>query len=275
MPPTEPNAGLAPSAVAGPKLSVIVPVYNERYLVAELLRHLLAAPLPSVGEREVIVVDDGSTDGSAEIVRRLAETADCVRLIEQPENRGKGAAVRAGIATSTGDLVVFQDADLEYDPRDLELLARRFAEAGAQVVYGTRFRTPGRRIVSYRHELGNRLITVLTNLLTGLRLTDVETCYKMFRGPLLRGIPLCSDDFAIEVEITVKLARRRIPILEVPVRYQGRTHGEGKKITWRDGVWALAALARFRLGDGAPRAGGGGQEKRPAPKGRPESPEAS
>ena len=138
------------------------------------------------------------------------------------------------------------------------------------MVYGTRFRNPDRRVVSYRHELGNRLITALTNLLTGLRLSDVETCYKMFRRPLLREIPLRSDDFAVEVEITVKLARGRIPILEVPISYRGRTHGEGKKITWLDGVWALAALVRFRLGDGAPRLGGSGQEKRPVPRDRPE-----
>ena len=231
-------------------LSLVVPVYNERYLVAELLRRLVEAPLPSVRQREIIVVDDGSTDGSAEIVRELAATVDCLRLIEQPENRGKGAAVRTGIDAATGDLIVFQDADLEYDPRDLELLVRPFLEDGADVVYGSRFQYSGRRrVLYYRHQLGNRLITTLSNLLTDLNLTDVETCYKMFRAELLKSIPIRSNDFAMEVELTAKIAKRNFRIFEVPISYSGRTYQEGKKITWRDGFKALFNILRYWLID--------------------------
>jgi glycosyltransferase involved in cell wall biosynthesis len=233
-----------------PKLSVIVPVYNERTLVSELLRRLAAAPIPSVGEIEILVVDDGSTDGSAEVVRRHAATTPGLRVLEQPQNRGKGAALRVGIAAATGDLIVFQDADLEYDPRDLESLVRPFAADGADAVYGSRFQRRGAaRVTSYHHEAANRLITAFSNLFTGLRLSDVETCYKMFRAPLLKSIPLRSDDFAMEVEITAKVARRRVRIVEVPISYRGRTYREGKKITWRDGIRALVAIVRFRFGD--------------------------
>ncbi len=247
---TESQAAAPPPAESKPKLSIIVPVYNERYLVAELLRRLVAAPIPSVGEREIIVVDDASTDGSVEILRGLAETIAGLRLIEQPVNRGKGAAIRAGIDAASGDLIVFQDADLEYDPRDLELLVRPLVEDGADVVYGSRFHGSGRRrVLYYRHQLGNRLITILSNLLTDLNLTDVETCYKMFRAPLLQSIPLRSNDFAMEVEITAKIAKRNFRIFEVPISYSGRTYQEGKKITWRDGFKALTTIVRYWLID--------------------------
>ena len=239
-----------PSAAPLPRLSVIVPVYNERYLVGELLRRLAAAPLSSASEVEILVVDDGSTDGSREIVRGLAESIPGLRLIEHAENRGKGAAVRTGIAAAAGDLIVFQDADLEYDPRDLELLLQPFLEDGADVVYGSRFHFGGRRrVLYYRHQLGNRLITTLSNLFTDLNLTDVETCYKMFRAPLLQSIPLRSNDFAMEVEITAKVAKRHFRVFEVPISYAGRTYQEGKKITWRDGLKALVAIFRFWLID--------------------------
>ena len=234
-------------ATAPPKLSVIVPVHNERRLVAELLRQLAAAPMPSIGRREVIVVDDGSTDGSAEIVRRLAGGDGGMRLIERPDNRGKGAALRAGIAAAGGDLIVFQDADLEYDPRDLETLARALGETGADAVYGSRFGRPRGRRFPGVHELGNRLITAWSNLFTGLGLSDVETCYKMLRAPLVKAMTLRSNDFAIEVEVTARLARRGARVVEVPIGYRGRSRHEGKKITWRDGVRALIAVVRFRF----------------------------
>ena len=268
---TAPRATVADGGptVARPRLSVIVPLYNERRLVAPMLRRLAATPLPSAATREILVVDDGSTDGSDEIVRRLEPEVPELRLIRQPVNRGKGAAVRRGIAAAGGDLIVIQDADLEYDPADLETLLHRFAESGAEVVYGSRFSSPTGGSNGLGHRLGNGLITAWSNLFTGFRLTDVETCYKMFRAPLLKSIPLVSDDFAFEVEITARLARRGVRIQEVSIGYAGRGHDEGKKITWRDGLKALAAIVRFRFTDAAAPAGGG-QEKRPAPKGRPE-----
>ena len=247
---SESDSRTASAASGPPRLSVIVPVYNERHLVAEALRRVAAAPLPSVGEVEIIVVDDGSDDGSVEIVRGLADEVTGLRLIELPENRGKGAAIRAGVAAATGDLIVFQDSDLEYDPRDLERLLEPFSEDAADVVYGSRFHYGGRRrALYYRHELGNRLITFLSNLFTDLSLTDVETGYKMFSAPLLKSIPLRCDDFAVEVEITAKVAKRGCRIFEVPISYSGRTYQEGKKIDWRDGFKALVAIVRFWLVD--------------------------
>ncbi len=235
----------------GVRLSVVVPVYNERFLVGELLRRLLDLSLEGIAEIEVVVVDDGSTDGSAEIVEQLAAgKTDRMRFIRKPRNEGKGSAIRTGIAEASGDLIVIQDADLEYDPRDLGRLVRPFFEDGADVVYGSRFAaSERRRVLYYRHALGNRLITFLSNLFTDLNLTDVETCYKMFRAPLLKSIPLRSNDFAIEIELTAKVAKRNCAVYEVPISYRGRTYREGKKIGWRDGVKALLAILRFWLVD--------------------------
>ena len=246
---SETDAGRA--APAGrPTLTAIVPVYNERYLVRRLIERLLAADLPSVRELEVVAVDDGSTDGSREILRELAAAHDNLRLLLHETNQGKGAALRTGIAAATGDLAVIQDADLEYDPRDLELLVRPFIEDGADVVYGSRFQTRSRRRVLYfRHQLANGLITLLSNLFTDLNFSDVETCYKMFRTELLKSLPLRSNGFAIEVELTAKIAKRRFAAFEVPISYLGRTYQEGKKITWRDGVRALGAILKYWLVD--------------------------
>ncbi len=232
-------------------LSVIVPVYNERYLVAAALDRLMHADVAGVSRVELIVVDDGSTDGTAEVLERLsAEHHDAFRLLRQPTNQGKGAALRRGISEATGDLIVFHDADLEYDPNDLGRLVAPFWEDGADVVYGSRFLSGQRRRVLYfRHTLGNRLLTFLSNILTDLNLSDVETCYKMFRGPLLKSIPIRSNDFRIEVEITAKVAKRNCRIFEVPISYRGRTYREGKKIGWRDGVKALQASLHFWLID--------------------------
>ncbi len=239
----EPEAGLV--------LSVVVPVYNERFLVAELLSRLLAVEVPGVSALDVVVVDDGSSDGSAEIVAEIAAASpERIRFLPQERNRGKGAAVRAGIEAARGDLIVIQDADLEYDPRDFAQMVRPFLEDGADVVYGSRFAASARRRVLYfRHTLGNRLITFLSNLATDLNLSDVETCYKMFRAPLLKSLPIRANDFRLEIELTAKAAKRGWTIYEVPVSYRGRTYREGKKIGWRDGVRALGAIVHWALVD--------------------------
>jgi glycosyltransferase involved in cell wall biosynthesis len=224
-------------------------VYNERYLVRELLERVAGVTAPGVDELEVIVVNDASTDGTREVLEEIAAgKPPWLRLLEQPQNSGKGAALRRGIAAATGDLIVFQDADLEYDPRDFAALVQPFLEDGADVVYGSRFAPNARRrVLDFRHTWGNRLITFASNLFTDLDFTDVETCYKMFRAPLLKSIPLRSNDFAIEVELTAKIAKRDCRIFEVPISYLGRTYQEGKKIGWRDAWRAGIAIVRFAI----------------------------
>lgn len=254
---TAPSSGAEAPRRDPLRLSVVVPVYNERYLVAELLRRLLRVMIPEVDAIEILVVDDGSTDGTREILQEIAQDPaegepERLRLFLHEENRGKGAAVRTGLAQATGDLIVFQDADLEYDPQDLARMVKPFLEDGADAVYGSRFLAGERRRVLYfRHTLGNRLITLLSNLSTDLNLTDVETCYKMVRGPLLKSIPIRSNDFRMEPEITAKLAKRQARIFEVPISYVGRTYQEGKKIGWRDGFKALGAILRWTVVDDA------------------------
>ena len=231
-------------------LSAIVPVYNERYLVRASIDRLTNVEIPGIDNLEIIVVDDGSTDGTTEILADIQRTHRQVQVVRHEGNRGKGAAIRTGIARATGDLIVFQDADLEYDPGDLGELVKPFLEDGADVVYGSRFASSGRRRVLYFwHQLGNRLITLLSNLATDLNLSDVETCYKMFRTPLLKSIPIRSDDFGIEVEITAKIAKRGARVFEVPISYLGRSYAEGKKIGWRDGIKAISVIANFWLRD--------------------------
>ncbi len=232
------------------KLSVLMPVYNERFLVGEAITRVLRFDHPLVREIELIVVDDGSTDGTREILRRLAADEPRIRYHEQPSNRGKGAAVRRAISEASGELCVIQDADLEYYPEDWAQLIQPFFDAEADAVYGSRFSPRGyRRVLYFWHTVGNRFLTLVSNLLTDLNLTDMETCYKMVRTELLKSIPIRSDDFALEPELTAKLAKRGAAIYEVPIRYAGRTYREGKKISFVDGFRALAAILRWKLID--------------------------
>jgi glycosyltransferase involved in cell wall biosynthesis len=232
-----------------PRLSIVIPAYNERPTVRELLRRVAEAPLPGGLEREVVVVDDGSTDGTRELLRELAAAGEPIpfRLVEQPENRGKGAAIRAGLAAAAGDYLLIQDADLEYDPRDYRVLLQPILDDEADVVFGSRFLGGPHRVLFYWHYLGNRFLTMLSNMLTDLNLSDMETCYKVFRREVLEGIELRSDRFGIEPELTAKVARRGARIYEVPISYRGRTYAEGKKIGWKDGFAAIWAILRYNL----------------------------
>ena len=230
------------------KLSIVIPVYNEIETIEELLERVFTAPLPESLAREVIVVDDASTDGTGD---RLAELA--VRpgrefhLERHPVNRGKGAGLRTGFAAVSGDIVLVQDADLEYHPREYPILLEPILEGQADVVYGTRFAGGTHRVLFFWHYLGNRMLTLLSNMFTDLNLTDMETCYKVFRREVLESIELRSNRFAIEPEITAKVAKRKVRIFEVPISYYGRTYAEGKKIGWKDGVAAVWAIIRYNL----------------------------
>jgi glycosyltransferase involved in cell wall biosynthesis len=232
------------------KLSVIIPVFNEKYTLAEVVVAVRAAPLPAGVEREVIVVDDGSTDGTDAVIRDMVARYPDVVALRQPQNRGKGAALRAGIERATGEFIVCQDADLEYAPEELGRLLLPILEGEADVVYGSRFLTGERRRVLYFwHSLGNRLLTLLSNMLSDLNLTDMETCYKMARADLLKSLPIRCNHFGIEPELTAKFAKRGARIFEVPISYRGRTYREGKKITWRDGFRALGVMLWFKFVD--------------------------
>ena len=229
-----------------PVLSVLVPLYNEEEFIAPILDRVLAAPLPDGMEREIIVVDDGSTDGSAEIVEGMAARHPQIRLVRQPRNRGKGAAIRTAIKHAHGDFCVIQDSDLEYDPREYGNLLRPLLEGKADVVYGSRFMIVGeRRVLYFWHSVANRLLTELCNLVADLNLTDMETCYKVFRTSLLKSIPIRSNRFGIEPELTIKTARRQVRIYETPISYHGRTYEEGKKIGLRDALEAVFVILRY------------------------------
>ncbi|MCA8952985.1 MAG: glycosyltransferase family 2 protein [Planctomycetes bacterium] len=225
-----------------------MPVYNEQATLRDIVTAVRAVPLP----KELILVDDGSVDDSRKILAELAaEYPDDVRVLEHPHNRGKGAALRTGFLAAKGDLVVVQDADLEYDPGDYPTLIAPILEDRADVVYGSRYlvdhRDPGRERDQFYHYFGNRLLTFLSNLFTGLNLTDMETCYKCFRRSVLEQIVIDSRRFTVEPELTAKVARLPVGIWEVPIRYQGRKYSEGKKITWRDGIAAIAAIVKYRF----------------------------
>jgi glycosyltransferase involved in cell wall biosynthesis len=226
------------------KLTVVIPVYNEAATVSELLRKVLETPLPV--EREVIVVDDGSTDGTRELLSAIAVPA--ARVIFRERNGGKGAAVRDGIDRATGDILLIQDADLEYDPDEYPRLLKPILSGRADVVYGTRFKGET-RVLFFWHYLGNRFLSLFADLLYNTTLSDIETCYKMFRAECMKGIRLKCDRFGFDPEITAKFLKRKYRIVEVPITYYGRDYSEGKKIRWRDGFVVLGSLLRFRLLD--------------------------
>jgi glycosyltransferase involved in cell wall biosynthesis len=223
-------------------LSVIVPVYNERTTLTEILRRMRAVELPM--DREIIIVDDGSSDGTDKVLSAMEDST--VRVLHHTGNLGKGAAIRTGMGVVRGDLVLIQDADLEYDPEDWPKLLHPMLRGRAKVVYGSRF-TGERKNMLYWHWLGNRFLSLLTNVLYNTTLSDMETCYKLFDRTVIDGIKIESDRFDFEPEITAKVLRRGYRIYEVPVSYNGREFDEGKKITWRDGFGALKTLLKYRF----------------------------
>lgn len=232
-----------------PLLSILIPLYNEEEFIALLLERVLQAPLPEGMRREVLVVDDGSDDGSAELVEEIAHAhPEVIRLIRHERNRGKGAAVRTALKEARGEYCLIQDADLEYDPHEYPHLLRPLLEGKADAVYGSRFMVTGeRRVLYYWHSVANGILTWMANVLADLNLTDMETCYKAFRKEVLDGLTIVSDGFGFEPEFTAKVARRGLRIYEVPISYSGRSYAEGKKITWKDGVAALLTIVRFRF----------------------------
>jgi glycosyltransferase involved in cell wall biosynthesis len=225
------------------ELSIIIPVYNEVRTLDELVARVRAVPVA----KEIVLVDDGSTDGSRERMRELGKLPD-VRALFHDRNMGKGAALRTGIAAATRDIVVIQDADLEYDPQELPHLMKPILDGKADVVFGSRFIGSGpHRVLYFWHMIGNKLVTLLSNALTNLNLTDIETCYKMFRRELIQSIEIEESRFGVEPELTAKLARTRCRIYEVGISYSGRTYEEGKKIGWRDGVRAIWCILKYNL----------------------------
>jgi|KBSMisStandDraft_5_1062788.scaffolds.fasta_scaffold158563_1 glycosyltransferase involved in cell wall biosynthesis len=226
------------------KLSVIMPVYDEINSLRVVIERVLSVPL----EVELICVDDGSTDGSREVLAELQTQHSNLRVLLQPKNMGKGAALRRGIQEATGDFLIIQDADLEYDPAEYSSLLDPLIQGKADVVYGSRFLGGGpHRVLYFWHSVGNRLLTMLSNCLTDINLSDMETCYKVFRREIVQAIPIEENRFGFEPEITVKVAKRRLRIYEVGISYWGRTYEEGKKIGWKDGVRCLWCLLKYSI----------------------------
>lgn len=226
-----------------PTLSVVIPVFNERQTILEIVERVRNAPY----EKEIIIVDDASTDGTGGILDELAEASD-ITLFRHEKNRGKGAAFRTGVRVASGDVTIIQDADLEYDPVDYPKVLDPILSSKADVVYGSRFvGGESHRVFYFWHSVGNKVLTLLSNALTGLNLTDMETCYKAFRTEIIKSIDLKEDRFGFEPEITAKLARKGLRIYEVGISYSGRTYDEGKKIGWKDGMQAIWCILKYNL----------------------------
>jgi glycosyltransferase involved in cell wall biosynthesis len=228
-------------------LSIVIPVYNERELAPQLLSRVEAVSLPGGLAKEIVLVDDHSTDGTREWLQALETQRPDLRITLHDTNRGKGAALRTGFRVATGDVILVQDADLEYDPREYPTLIEPILDGRADVVFGTRFLGHTHRVLYYWHAVGNWLLTTLSNMLSNVNLTDMECCYKVFRREVIDRLDLREDRFGFEPEVTAKVARLGCRIYEVPVSYSGRTYAEGKKINWRDGVSAIRCILKYNL----------------------------
>ena len=226
------------------KLSIVIPVYNEINTLANVIDKVREVALPMV--KEIIIVDDFSTDGTRELIKSFQE-AD-LKILFHRENQGKGAALRTGFQYATGDIILIQDADLEYDPQDYPKLLQPILDGKADVVYGSRFQgSEAHRVLYYWHSVGNKLLTMISNMLTNINLTDMETCYKVFRRDILTHVIIKENRFGFEPEITAKVARQKCRIFEVGISYNGRCYEDGKKISWRDGVWAFWCILKYNL----------------------------
>ena len=226
------------------KLSIIIPCYNEKDLVPELLTRVKKAP---VNDKEIILVDDGSSDGTAEMIRAELETM-VNRVVYHPKNMGKGAAIRSGLAQVTGDMVIIQDADLEYDPQEYPKLIQPILDGKADVVFGSRFTGEGpHRVHMFWHYAGNKFLTLIANMVSNLNLTDMETGFKVFRAEVIRGIELKENRFGIEPELTIKIAKEKCRVYEVGISYHGRSYPEGKKVTWKDGLTAIYVIVKYGI----------------------------
>lgn len=230
------------------KLSIVIPVFNEAATIAKIVGLVRAVEVGM--EKEILLVDDCSRDGTRDVLAGLAAESADLKVIYHEVNQGKGAALRSGFSAATGDIVLIQDADLEYDPNEYPRLLKPILDGRADVVYGSRFLGGGaHRVVYYWHYLGNKLLTTLSNMTTNLNLTDMEVCYKVFKREIIQGIPLRENRFGFEVEVTAKVARRKCRIYEVPISYYGRDYAEGKKIGWRDGFSALRCIVKYAFMD--------------------------